>query len=98
MRPVTAASISISLSLLLAGLFAVLVRTSVGAVEAPRFIQKDGRFALLVEGKPYLILGGQIYNSRAWPSELPQVWNSIATLHANTVEAPSKLLNADRAG
>jgi hypothetical protein len=35
-----------------------------------------------------LILGGQIHNSSGWPSELPQVWDSMAALHANTVEAP----------
>jgi hypothetical protein len=58
------------------------------AAEAPRFVEKDGRWALLVEGKPYLMLGGQIHNSSAWPSELPAVWKSLAELHANTVEAP----------
>jgi hypothetical protein len=58
------------------------------AVEAPRIVQKDGRSALMVEGRPYLVLGGQIHNSSAWPSELPQVWESMAALHANTVEAP----------
>jgi len=58
------------------------------AVEAPQLVQKDGRYALLVEGRPYLILGGQIHNSSGWPSELPQVWQSMAALHANTVEAP----------
>ncbi len=58
------------------------------AVEAPRLEKKDGRFALMVEGRPYLILGGQIHNSSGWPSELPQVWQSMAELHANTVEAP----------
>lgn len=51
-------------------------------------MQKDGRYALMVDGRPYLILGGQIHNSSAWPSELPQVWESMAALHANTVEAP----------
>ncbi len=58
------------------------------AVEAPKLVQKDGRWALLVDGRPYLILGGQIHNSSAWPSQLPQVWKSLAELHANTVEAP----------
>ena len=58
------------------------------AVEAPRLVQKDGRYALFVEGRPYLILGGQIHNSSAWPSELPQVWESMAALHANTMAAP----------
>jgi len=58
------------------------------AAEAPRLVQKDGRYALMVDGRPYLVLGGQIHNSSAWPSELPQVWQSMAALHANTVEAP----------
>ena len=58
------------------------------ASDAPKFVSKDGRWALLVDGKPYLMLGGQIHNSSAWPSELPEVWKSLETLHANTVEAP----------
>ena len=56
--------------------------------KAPQIVQKDGHYALLVDGKPYLVLGGQIHNSSGWPSELPQVWESMAALHANTVEAP----------
>jgi hypothetical protein len=59
------------------------------ASDAPRLEKKDGRFALMVDGHPYLILGGQIHNSSAWPSELPQVWDSLAALHANTVAAPA---------
>jgi len=58
------------------------------AADAPKLVQKDGRWALLVDGSPYLILGGQVHNSSAWPSQLPQVWKSLADLHANTVEAP----------
>lgn len=72
---------------LITALFSSLTAIS-QTVEAPRIEQKDGRYALLVEGKPYLILGGQIHNSSAWPSELPQVWESMETLHANTIEAP----------
>ena len=58
------------------------------AVEAPHLEKKDGRYALIVEGKPYLVLGGQVHNSSAWPSELDQVWQSMAALHGNTIEAP----------
>jgi len=58
------------------------------AVDPPQLIQKDGRYALMVEGRPFLMLGGQIHNSSGWPSELGQVWESMAALHANTVEAP----------
>ena len=58
------------------------------AGEPPRLEKKDGRYALMVDGQPFLILGGQIHNSSGWPSELPQVWDSMAAMHANTVEAP----------
>lgn len=57
-------------------------------VEAPRLVNQGGHWALLVDGQPYLILGGQIHNSSAWPAELPEIWKALETLHANTVEAP----------
>ena len=60
----------------------------VSGADRPQLIEKGGRYALQVDGKPYLILGGQIHNSSAWPSELPEVWDSMAALHANTIEAP----------
>jgi len=75
-------------SLFAAGLLALLALPQALAVEAPQLVQKDGRYALMVEGRPYLVLGGQIHNSSGWPSELPQVWESMAALHANTIEAP----------
>jgi Domain of unknown function (DUF5597)/Glycosyl hydrolases family 35 len=56
--------------------------------DVPKLIHENGRYAFLVDGKPFLMLGGQIHNSSAWPSELPQVWKSMEALHANTVEAP----------
>lgn len=62
--------------------------TPAKAAESPQLVEKDGRFALMVDGRPYLILGGQIHNSSGWASELPQVWRSMAALHANTIEAP----------
>lgn len=73
---------------LAAGLVALTTLPHALGAEAPKLVQKDGRYALMVDGRPYLILGGQIHNSSAWPSELPQVWESMAALHANTVEAP----------
>ena len=69
-------------------LFVLTICAISHAAEAPSFVEKDGRWALLVDGHPYLILGGQVHNSSGWPSELPAVWNSLAELHANTVEAP----------
>lgn len=54
----------------------------------PQIVQKDGRYALLVDGEPYLILGAQVNNSSAWPAMLPKVWPAVEYLHANTVEMP----------
>ena len=41
------------------------LQASSQTIEAPRLERKDGRYALLVEGRPFLILGGQIHNSSA---------------------------------
>ena len=54
----------------------------------PTIVQKDGRYALIVDGAPYLMLGVQSNNSSAWPSYLDKVWPAAETLHANTVELP----------
>jgi hypothetical protein len=71
-----------------AALVSALLAIGAGAADAPRIVEKDGRHALIVDGKPFLMLGGQIHNSSAWPVELGQVWESAAALHANTIEAP----------
>jgi beta-galactosidase GanA len=67
-------------------LFSFLVMSA--SAETPRLVKKDGRYALFVDGQPFLILGAQINNSSAWPAVLPQVWPAIEAMHANTVEAP----------
>jgi len=54
----------------------------------PRIIEKDGRHALLVDGKPFFMLGGQAHNSSGWPGMLPNVWLSVKAMHANTLEIP----------
>jgi Domain of unknown function (DUF5597)/Glycosyl hydrolases family 35 len=54
----------------------------------PHVVKKDGRFALIVGGAPYLILGAQTNNSSAWPAVLPKVWPAMEFLHANTIEIP----------
>jgi hypothetical protein len=31
---------------------------------------QNGRYALMVDGKPYLMLGAQVSNSSGWPEKL----------------------------
>lgn len=58
------------------------------AAEPPRLVAKDGRHALLVDGRPFLILGAQAHNSSNYPAALPPVWAAARDLGANTVLMP----------
>jgi hypothetical protein len=60
----------------------------VGVGSMPQIVEKDGRHALLVDGRPFFMLGGQAHNSSAWPAMLPRVWLAIEAMHANTAEIP----------
>ena len=51
----------------------------------PRIVQKDGRYALFVDGAPYLILGTEDLSMGQWTTS-PDVWPNIDHLNANTVE------------
>ncbi|MGD1063034.1 MAG: DUF5597 domain-containing protein [Terracidiphilus sp.] len=54
----------------------------------PSLVKNDGRYALFVDGAPYLMLSAQSNNSSDWPATLPKVWPAIEYLHANTLETP----------
>jgi Domain of unknown function (DUF5597)/Glycosyl hydrolases family 35 len=55
----------------------------------PRLVHTGSQYHLLVDGKPFLILGGQAGNSSASNKQyLTRVWESAVALHANTVEIP----------
>jgi beta-galactosidase GanA len=58
------------------------------APELPRIVHQDGRYALMVDGAPFLILGGQAQNSSNYPAALPKVWAALKDAHANTLEIP----------
>ena len=54
----------------------------------PHIVHQDGRYALIVDDSPFLVLGAQINNSSAWPAMLPKVWPAMEYLQVNTVEMP----------
>ena len=58
------------------------------ATDIPRIAEDHGRHALLVDGKPFLVLGAQFNNSSNWPAMLDEVWPAIDKLQANTVQVP----------
>jgi beta-galactosidase GanA len=68
--------------------FAVTTNAQRADNSLPHLASRDGRYALIVDGAPFLILGAQCHNSSAWPEMLPKVWPAIDYLHANTLEIP----------
>ena len=54
----------------------------------PRLETRGDRHALVVDGRPFLVLGAQVNNSSSYPAMLPRVWPTVRAMHANTVEVP----------
>lgn len=71
----------------LAALSTVLAGAA-AAAELPRLVEREGRHALLVDGKPFLVLGAQVHNSSNSVEALQQVWPAVADAKANTVVVP----------
>ena len=49
---------------------------------------ENNKFTLYVDGKPFLLLGAQLWNSSAWAEYLPKIWPQLKELNCNTLEAP----------
>jgi beta-galactosidase GanA len=58
------------------------------AAPIPDIVTRNGRYALMVDGAPFLVLGAQMNNSSAWPAMLPKVWPAVKKLQANTLSVP----------
>jgi beta-galactosidase GanA len=67
---------------------AVVSTQAHAATPIPRLVQHDGHYALMVDGKPYTMLGVQAHNSSNYPAALPKVWAAVKDAHANTLEIP----------
>lgn len=75
------------LTLTLALLF-TFCASSVFAEELPRLEHSGGRYMLVVNGKPFFLLGAQVGNSSAWPEKLESLWPKAAQMNVNTLEVP----------
>ncbi len=68
------------------------------AQEMPRLVQEQGRATLMVDGKPFLVLGAQVDNSSGWPERLQTVWPAAERMRLNTLEVPVYWEQMERAG
>ena len=67
---------------------AVLLAGTLTAAVMPQVAKQDGRFSLLVDGKPFIVLGAQVNNSSGWPARMQDLWPVFKTMNANTAEIP----------
>lgn len=76
--------------LLAAGLALLVISTTVasGQTSLPRLEKQGTASHLIVDGKPFLILGGELGNSTGEPDYLRQFWPKLKALNLNTVLAP----------
>jgi Domain of unknown function (DUF5597)/Beta-galactosidase len=58
------------------------------STDMPR-LEKDGsHYHLLVDGKPFYLLGAQVHNSTGFPDALQASWPVLQAIHCNTVMVP----------
>jgi hypothetical protein len=67
---------------------ALMAAQALAATPMPRLVQHEGRYALMVDGEPFTMLGVQAHNSSNYPGALPKVWAAVKDAHANTLEIP----------
>lgn len=68
--------------------FVMLAAAGAAAAPIPELVQKDGRFALMVDGAPFVMFGAQAQNSSNYPLALKKLWPAIKDMNANTLEIP----------
>jgi hypothetical protein len=55
----------------------------------PAIVKKaNGAYSFTVDGKPFTVLGAQLWNSSTWPTILDKTWPQLKELGCNTIEAP----------
>jgi len=54
----------------------------------PRLVKTGSKVSLIVDGKPFIMLGGQVGNNSATQERMAHAWPKLKAYHANTVEFP----------
>jgi len=67
---------------------ATMLGVCVAAAPMPQLVKQGRKFTLMVDGKPFIVLGGQVNNSSGWPGRMQEIWPVFKKLNANTAEIP----------
>ena len=58
------------------------------STDMPHLEHRDNRYAFIVDGKPFFLLGAQVDNSSGWPDRLTPLWPIAERMKLNTLEVP----------
>src|SRR5215475_11969460 len=76
-------------AVLLASIVGLIAAMSAGAQSAPHLERRGPVTQLMVDGKPFLALGGELYNNSSTSLEyMKPLWPRLKAMHLNTVLAP----------
>src|ERR1017187_5059565 len=56
--------------------------------QLPHFGHRGAATQLIVDGKSFIVLGGQVNNPSGFPDRMEQAWPKFRAMHLNTVEFP----------
>src|SRR4051812_9681533 len=66
----------------------LLAAANLGAGPMPEIVRTGRKASLLVDGKPFIILGAQVNNSSGWPSSIEALLSGAEAMLLNTLEVP----------
>lgn len=87
MRPRFISSFSIAACAASAVLALVLPAMAADA-DLPRLEKRGARTQLIVDGKPFIVLGGQVGNPSAFPERMQRAQPAFRAMHLNAIEFP----------
>ena len=68
----------------------LLLRISLAQSPDIARIEKNSKnYRLMVDNRPFFILGAQVHNSSGWPAALDAAWPALENIHCNTVMVPA---------
>ena len=86
-KPLWIGRVAVGVALLLASRLGTAAAQQVSSM--PKLVHQHGASQILVDGKPFLIRGGELENSSASSlSYMKTVWPKVDAMHFNTVLAP----------
>src|SRR5215831_7776669 len=75
--------------LCLAGCLPIYAQNASSSISPPHLEKRGSAIQLIVDGKPFLILGGELHNSSSSSmAYMRPIWPQLLGLHLNTVLAP----------